>query len=187
METIEKNTKYTENVIKTGNLKLDIPLHAIFGRCRHRPPVAAGRRRSPCSSTMTHRLRREKIMSQTVRSGGAGTTVKAAVPVSSDSGNIEIILQAIIKNMVTKSDLRTAVKTILRGEDVNAVKPGPRLTPTKRQQIEVVKKYRATHRGGTLHSACIRSFVPAKGGYKSPKAIYEYMRRLDRYCLCSNN
>ena len=37
---------------------------------------------------------------------------------------------------VTKSDLRAAVKTILRGEDVNAAKPGPRLTPAKRRGSE---------------------------------------------------
>ena len=42
----------------------------------------------------------------------------------------------------TKSDLREAVKTILRGEDVNAAKPGPRLTAAKRRQIEAAEAYR---------------------------------------------
>ena len=79
----------------------------------------------------------------------------------------------------TKSDLRAAVKTILRGEDVNAVKPGPRLTPAKRRQIEAAKNYRATHCGCTLHNACIRSFVPAKGGYKNAMALYRTMKRND--------
>ena len=78
---------------------------------------------------------------------------------------------------VTKADLRAAVKTILHGEDVNAAKPGPRLTPAKRRQIEAAKNYRATHCGCTLHNACIRSFVPASGGYKNSKTLYRVMSR----------
>ena len=78
---------------------------------------------------------------------------------------------------VTKADLRAAVKTILRGEDVNAAKPGPRLTPAKRRQIEAAENYRATHCGCTLHNACLRSFVRVKGGYKSGKALYRVMLR----------
>ena len=77
----------------------------------------------------------------------------------------------------TKADLRAAVRTILRGEDVSAAKPGPRITPAKRRQIEAAETYRSTHRGCTLHNACLRSFVPAKGGYKSAMAMYECMRR----------
>ena len=77
----------------------------------------------------------------------------------------------------TKSDLRAAVKTILRGEDVNAAKPGPRLTPAKRRQIEAAKTWRKSHAGCSLHNACMHSFVPAKGGYKSADALYECMRR----------
>ena len=79
--------------------------------------------------------------------------------------------------VATKADLRAAVKTILRGEDVNAAKPGPRLTLAKRRQIDAVKDYLATHRGCTLHNACLRSFVRAKGGYKSAAAMYECLRR----------
>ena len=75
----------------------------------------------------------------------------------------------------TKSDLRAAVKTILRGEDVNAAKPGPRLTPAKRRQIEAAEAWRKSHAGCSLHNACIRSFVPAKGGYKSADALYSHM------------
>ena len=78
---------------------------------------------------------------------------------------------------VTKADLRAAVNTILHGEDVNAAKPGPRLTPAKRRQIEAAKNYRATHCGCTLHNACIRSFVPASGGYRSAKALYVVLTR----------
>ena len=78
---------------------------------------------------------------------------------------------------VTKADLRAAVKTILRGEDVNAAKPGPRLTPAKKRQIEAAEAWRASHAGCSLHNACIRSFVPARGGYRSAKALYECMRR----------
>jgi hypothetical protein len=81
------------------------------------------------------------------------------------------------KPHVTKSDLHAAVKTILRGEDVNAAKPGPRLTQAKRRQIAAAENYRATHRGCTLHNACLRSFVAAKGGYGSAKAMYECLRR----------
>ena len=78
---------------------------------------------------------------------------------------------------ITKSDLRAAVKTILRGEDVNAAKPGPRLTSAKRRQIAAAENYRATHRGCTLHNACIRSFQKVKGGYKNAMALYRTMKR----------
>ena len=78
---------------------------------------------------------------------------------------------------VTKADLRAAVKTIIRGEDVFASKPGPRITPAKQRQIDAAKKWRATHAGCSLYNACLRSFVPAKGGYKSAKAMYECLRR----------
>ena len=82
----------------------------------------------------------------------------------------------------TKSDLRTAihaaVKTILRGEDVNAAKPGPRVTAAKRRQIEAAEAYRKSHAGCTLHNACIKSFVAAKGGYKSAKTLYRVIVRL---------
>jgi len=76
---------------------------------------------------------------------------------------------------VTKSDLRAAVKTILRGEDVSAAKPGPRITAAKQRQIEAAEAYRKSHAGCTLHNACMRSFVPAKGGYKSAAALYSHM------------
>ena len=78
---------------------------------------------------------------------------------------------------VTKADLRAAVKTIIRGEDVFASKPGPRITPAKQRQIEAAKKWRATHAGCSLHNACIRSFVQTKGGYKNGKALYRVMLR----------
>ena len=77
----------------------------------------------------------------------------------------------------TKSDLRAAVKTILRGEDVNAAKPGPRLTPAKRRQIDAAETWRKSHAGCTLHNACIRSFVPARGGYRSADALYSHLHR----------
>ena len=79
----------------------------------------------------------------------------------------------------TKSDLRAAVKTILRGEDVNAAKPGPRLTPAKRRQIEAAEAWRKSHAGCTLHNACMRSFVPTEGGYKNAMALYRTMKRND--------
>jgi hypothetical protein len=81
--------------------------------------------------------------------------------------------------VATKADLRAAVKTILRGEDVTAVKPGPRLTPAKRRQIEAAEAWRKSHAGCTLHNACMRSFVPAKGGYKNAMALYRTMKRND--------
>ena len=80
----------------------------------------------------------------------------------------------------TKSDLRAAVKTILRGEDVNAAKPGPRLTPAKRRQIEATETWRKSHAGCSLHNACMRSFVPAKGGYKSADALYSHMHEVEK-------
>ena len=79
-----------------------------------------------------------------------------------------------------KSDLHAAVKTILRGEDVNAAKPGPRLTAAKRRQIEAAEQYRATHCGCTLHNACLRSFVFEKGGYKSAMALYSHMHESEK-------
>ncbi len=78
---------------------------------------------------------------------------------------------------VTRADLRDAVKTILRGEDVNAAKPGPRLNAAKKRQIEAAEAWRSSHAGCSLHNACLRSFVPAKGGYKSADALYSHMHR----------
>ena len=77
----------------------------------------------------------------------------------------------------TKADLRAAVKTILRGEDVNLSKPGPHLTHAKRRQIAAAENYRKTHCGCTLHNACIKSFVPETGGYASGKSLYLAMLR----------
>ncbi len=85
----------------------------------------------------------------------------------------------------TKSDLRAAVKTILRGEDVNAAKPGPRLTPAKRRQIDAAESYRRSHAGCTLHNACMRSFVTSTGGYKNAMALYRTMKRNDGNDLSS--
>ena len=89
----------------------------------------------------------------------------------------------------TKSDLRTAihaaVKTILRGEDMSAAKPGPRVTAAKRRQIEAAEACRKSHAGCTLHNACIKSFVPAKGGYKNAMALYRTMKRNDGNDLSS--
>ena len=117
-------------------------------------------------------------MSEPARSGDAGTAGKTAAPVSAGQMfEILLLVKNLQKNMVTKSDLRTAVSTILRGDDMNVAKPGPRLTPAKRRQIEVVEEYRATHRGCSLYNACIRSFVPSNGGYKSAKTIYEHIRK----------
>ena len=81
------------------------------------------------------------------------------------------------RSAATKADLRTAVKTILRGEDVNLPKPGPRLTAAKRRQIAAAEKYKNTHCGCTLRNACIRSFVYERDGYASGLSLYEYMRR----------
>ena len=83
----------------------------------------------------------------------------------------------IAERPATKADLRAAVKTILRGEDVNAAKPGPRITAAKRRQIEAAKAYRKSHAGCTLHNACIRSFAAAKGGFASGKALYVVLKR----------
>ena len=82
-----------------------------------------------------------------------------------------------MKSLVTKADLRSAVKTILRGEDVNLSKPGPRLTAAKRRQIAAAENYRKTHCGCTLHNACLRSFTVLPGGYASGKSLYLAMHR----------
>ena len=81
------------------------------------------------------------------------------------------------RSVVTKSDLRTAVKTILRGEDVNLPKPGPRLNPAKRRQVAAAETYKKTHCGCTLHNACLKSFVREPGGYASGKSLYLAMLR----------
>ena len=81
------------------------------------------------------------------------------------------------RSSVTKADLRTAVKTILRGNDVNLPKPGPRLTAAKHKQIAAAEDYRKTHCGCTLHNACLKSFVPETGGYASGKSLYRVMKR----------
>ena len=78
---------------------------------------------------------------------------------------------------VTKADLRSAVKTILRGEDVNLTKPGPRLTRAKLQQIDAAEAYKESHCGCTLRNACIKSFVRKRGGYSSGLSMDESMRR----------
>ena len=87
----------------------------------------------------------------------------------------------------TKADLRAAVKTILRGEDVNAAKPGPRLTPAKRRQIEAAETWRKSHAGCSLHNACMRSFVPTEGGYKSADALYAHMHEGEKLGIPPTN
>ena len=119
--------------------------------------------------------------------GGGGAARSASGPYQLDAtGRVTLPADATGRvppgaAAATKADLRavvkSAVKTILRGEDVNAAKPGPRLTPAKRRQIAAAENYRATHRGCTLHNACLRSFVRAKDGYKSGKALYRVMLR----------
>ena len=79
----------------------------------------------------------------------------------------------------TKADLWAAVKTILRGEDVNLSKPGPHLTHAKRRQIAAAENYRKTHCGCTLHNACLRSFTAIPGGYASGKSLYRVMKRMN--------
>lgn len=117
-------------------------------------------------------------MPRSARSGGAVTAEESVVTVpAGQMFEILLLVKNLQKNMVTKSDLRTAVSTILRGDDMYVAKPGPRLTLAKRRQIEVAEEYRATHRGCSLYNACIRSFVPTKGGYKSAKTIYEHIRK----------
>ena len=59
-------------------------------------------------------------------------------------------------------------------------KPGPRLTPARRRQIEAAETYRKCHAGCTLHNACLRSFVPAQGGYKSAMALYSHMHESEK-------
>ncbi len=85
----------------------------------------------------------------------------------------------------TKSDLRSAVKTILRGEDVSAAKPGPRLTASKRRQVEAAEAYRRSHAGCSLHNACMRSFTTLQGGYKNAMALYRTMKRNEANDLSS--
>lgn len=82
-----------------------------------------------------------------------------------------------VSRTATKADLRSAVKTILRGEDVNAPKPGPRPSSVKQRQIEDALHYLKTHRGCTLHNACLRSFTKIDGGYKSAKSMFAAINR----------
>ena len=116
-------------------------------------------------------------MSEPARSGDAGTAGKTAAPGFSDSGDIAIILRTIIKNMVTKSDLKAAVKTILRGEDATVSKTWHRKTTAKQQQIDAALEYWNSHAGCSLHNACIRTFVSLHNGYSSGKSMYRVMLR----------
>ena len=71
-----------------------------------------------------------------------------------------------------------AVKTILRGEDANAAKPGPRLTAAKRRQIASVRKLvreaRAAGKRMSILRACRKVWQDIKGGYPSAEALYAY-------------
>ena len=75
----------------------------------------------------------------------------------------------------TKSDLRAATKTVLRGEDVNKAKPGPQMNDAKRRQIATAKEYKRTHCGCTLHHACQKSFSSVEGGFKSAESLYSHL------------
>ena len=75
----------------------------------------------------------------------------------------------------TKADVRAATKTVLRGEDPNAKKPGPQMTEAKRRQIKAAENYRRTHAGCTLHNACLKSFSSVDGGFKSAGALYAHL------------
>ena len=50
-------------------------------------------------------------------------------------------------------------------------------TVVKRRQIEAAEAWRKSHAGCSLHNACMRSFVPASGGYKNSKTLYRVMSR----------
>ena len=78
-----------------------------------------------------------------------GTRSCASAPAAALSGGTRSCASA----PATKSDLRTAVRTLLRGEDMSAAKPGPRLNAAKRRQIEAAEAYRKSHAGCTLHNA----------------------------------
>ena len=81
------------------------------------------------------------------------------------------------RSIVTKADLRSAVKTILTSEEVDPPKPGPQITKARRNQIAAAKTYKKTHCGCTLRNACIKSFVHVPGGYASGLSMYESLRR----------
>jgi hypothetical protein len=81
------------------------------------------------------------------------------------------------RSIVTKADLRSAVKTILTSEEVDPPKPGPQPTKAKRNQIAAAKTYKKTHCGCSLYNACIKSFVHVPGGYASGESMYESLRR----------
>ena len=83
-------------------------------------------------------------------------------------------------SLVTKADLHAAVKTIIRAEDIFASKPGPCMTLAKKRQIEAAAKYRKEHAGCSVHNACLKSFVPAEGGYKSPGSLYSHMHECEK-------
>ena len=117
-------------------------------------------------------------MPRAVRSGGAVTADKTAVTVSADLLlEILLLVRDIRTAMTTKNDMRAAVRTILRGEDVTSSKPRHRKNPAKRQQLKAALEYKNSHAGCTLHNACARSFVSIAGGYSSAKSLYRIMLR----------
>ena len=80
-----------------------------------------------------------------------------------------------LSKTATKSDLRAATRTILRGEDVDKAKPGPQMNAAKRQQIAAVEQYRKSHVWSSLHNACQKAFVKVDGGFRSPGALYAHL------------
>lgn len=117
-------------------------------------------------------------MPRAVRSGGAVTADKTAVTVSADLLlEILLLVRDIRTAMATKNDMRAAVRTILRGEDVTASKPRHRKNPAKRQQLKAALEYKNSHAGCSIHNACTRAFVPLAGGYASSKCVYRTLLR----------
>lgn len=80
-----------------------------------------------------------------------------------------------LSKTTTKADLNAATRTILRGEDVDATKPGPQMNDAKRRQIGEAEKYKKTHCGCTLFNACRKSFSYVEGGFKSADSLYSHM------------
>jgi len=86
-----------------------------------------------------------------------------------------------VGKLPTQTDLGKAqsriVKTVaqLRKRDDE---PVGQISPVRRQQVHRVKVilYNAYvgNRSMSLHAACLQAWEPIKGGYPTPKSLYEY-------------
>ena len=91
------------------------------------------------------------------------------------------IHEQVMTKLPTQTDLgrakREIIKVVTTNRKSEVDKNGPS-TPERRAQVEAVRqillKAYKEGRQMSLHQACLEAWTPIKGGYPSPKALYEY-------------